>query len=123
MASYQPEESDFEYADIPDKFKDARACLRCSLIKTFQQFYDTGCENCPFLQMEGNNNKIQSCTTAFFEGTIALLDPEGSWVAKWQRIAKNIPGLYAVEVAGVLPDDMLGVCEDHGLPPRSSKPL
>ena len=29
------------------------------------------------------------CTTSYFEGTIALVDPQGSWVAKWQRIGKH----------------------------------
>ncbi len=28
---------DYVTADIPDEFKGLRACLRCSLIKTFEQ--------------------------------------------------------------------------------------
>jgi hypothetical protein len=30
-------EEEYEMAEIPDVFKDLRACLRCSLIKTFEQ--------------------------------------------------------------------------------------
>lgn len=26
------------------------------------------------------------CTTSYFEGTIAMIEPQGSWVGKWQRI-------------------------------------
>jgi hypothetical protein len=31
-------------------------------------------------------SSIVKCTTSYFEGTIALIEPQGSWVAKWQRI-------------------------------------
>ena len=34
------DDNDFLCADIPDNMKDTRACLRCSLIKTFQQVCD-----------------------------------------------------------------------------------
>lgn len=40
------------HAQTPDSLQGMRACKRCGLIKTFQQFYDVGCENCPFLEME-----------------------------------------------------------------------
>eukprot|EP01032_Pedospumella_encystans_P008294 gene8294-9866_t len=52
---------DEEYitADIPDEFKGLRACLRCSLIKTFEQFNDKGCENCEFIDLEGNKGRIE----------------------------------------------------------------
>jgi len=33
------DENEFFHAEIPDNFKDTRACLRCSLIKTFQQVF------------------------------------------------------------------------------------
>ena len=29
------------------------------------------------------------CTTSYFEGAIAILEPNGSWVAKWQRIGEK----------------------------------
>jgi transcription elongation factor SPT4 len=80
-------------AGIPEQMKKLRSCLRCSLIKTVDQFYDDGCENCPFLRIDGNQDRVMKSTTAYFEGMIALVNPEGSWVAKWQRIVTNVPGL------------------------------
>ena len=34
------------------------------------------------------------CTTQYFEGMIALIEVQGSWVAKWQRMGQNFPGEY-----------------------------
>jgi len=81
-----------QFAEIPDSDKGLRACLRCSLVKTFTQFVDSGCENCDFLGMVGENDKVHDCTTAYFEGTVALIQPDGSWVARWQRIVAYAPG-------------------------------
>jgi len=81
-----------QFAEIPDSDKGLRACLRCSLVKTFTQFVDSGCENCDFLGMVGENDKVHDCTTAYFEGTVALIQPGGSWVARWQRIVTYAPG-------------------------------
>lgn len=63
-----------------------------------------------------------------------MLEPTGSWVARWQRIGLNvsgyfpnsyiedcIPGMYAIEVAGDLPNDMIEYCEDNNLPYRAHK--
>lgn len=36
-------------------------------------------------QMKGYPDRIQSCTTTHFEGAIAVIDPDSSWVARWQR--------------------------------------
>nr|CCA19194.1 transcription elongation factor SPT4 putative [Albugo laibachii Nc14] len=74
------------HADIPNTFRELRACLTCSLVKTFTQFYDTGCENCAFLQMADNRQRVAECTTAHYDGMIALMRPKESWVAKWQRL-------------------------------------
>jgi Spt4/RpoE2 zinc finger len=86
------------------------------------------------------------CTTSYFEGAIAILEPNGSWVAKWQRIGKsrtaknyrtfiyfddnyifrNIqtlgqfePGMYAIEVLGELPEDAIEHCENFELEYRA----
>lgn len=105
------------HADIPNTFRELRACMTCSLIKTFTQFYDTGCENCAFLQMADNRTRVAECTSAYFEGCvlalvrvcfwatdlrcstnascvlrdrmIAMMQPKESWVAKWQRIGAS----------------------------------
>ncbi|CAM9715785.1 unnamed protein product [Ectocarpus fasciculatus] len=105
---------DVIHADIPDEYKHARACLRCTLVKTFEQFYENGCENCDFLDMHANSARILQCTTSYFEGNVALIDPGGSWVAKWQRIVDFIPGIYAIDVTGDLPDEILDLCEQKG---------
>ena len=34
---------------------------------------------------------------------------------------KKIPGMYAVEVAGTLPDDIISICEDNGIIPKVIK--
>lgn len=77
------------HADIPNTFRELRACMTCSLVKTFTQFYDTGCENCAFLQMADNRQRVAECTSAYFEGMIAMMHPKESWVAKWQRIGRS----------------------------------
>jgi transcription elongation factor SPT4 len=101
------------FAEIPDSEKGLRACLRCSLVKTFTQFHDSGCENCDFLGMVGEMDKVHECTTSYFAGTVALIQPIDSWVARWQRIITYIPGLYALAMQGRLPDDMLELCESY----------
>lgn len=115
----EEEEEDQTSASIPLEMKRLRACLRCALVKTVDQFYEEGCENCPFLRLENNLGRVMECTSAYFEGMIALVNPQGSWVAKWQRIVTNIPGLYAIEVVGELPPDMKSFCRDEGLSFRS----
>lgn len=50
---------------------------------------------------------------------ITLLNPQQSWVAKWQQINNNIPGIYAVEVIGELPEDAIDYCEQNNILCRS----
>ena len=109
------------YADIPVDFKALRCCLRCSLVKSYTQFFENGCENCEFLGMDGSKRMIDLCTSNCFEGLISLLDPGGSWVARWQRIDNCVPGMYAVEVVGELPQDIKDQCEESNYPYRSQK--
>lgn len=46
--------SDLSQAIAPTSMKTMRACKRCGLLKTIDQFIDEGCENCPFLDMVRN---------------------------------------------------------------------
>ena len=39
------------HATAPSSLKGVRACKRCGLLKTLDQFISEGCENCPFLDM------------------------------------------------------------------------
>ena len=88
------------FAQPPTSMKGLRACLRCGLIKEFSQFYDIGCENCPMLDMFEDQKKVSLCTSAFFAGSCAIVDPAQSWIAKWLQMTSAKPGLYAVDITG-----------------------
>lgn len=80
-----------------------RACMVCSIVQSGSKFVSAGCPNCEeFLEMRHSADTVQDCTSAVFEGMISLLDPQTSWVAKWQRLQGYAPGTYAVKVEGVV---------------------
>ena len=43
--------ADLAQASVPNSLKAIRACKRCGILKTIEQFVEDGCENCPFLGM------------------------------------------------------------------------
>jgi len=43
--------ADLAQAQTPNALRGIRACKRCGLLKTLDQFINEGCENCPFLDM------------------------------------------------------------------------
>ena len=55
------DDEDFMTTQIPTNLKALRACLRCYLIKSFDQFLDEGCENCDFLAMQDDRKRVSSC--------------------------------------------------------------
>jgi transcription elongation factor SPT4 len=67
------------------------------------------------LQLAGSAENINECTSSNFNGTVALTDPEKSWVAKWMRLEGYVKGMYAVQVIGTLPEDMLEEARGQGL--------
>jgi transcription elongation factor SPT4 len=93
-------------AAAPTDFKHLVACVACRLVKTAPQFEDTGCENCAFLEMAGDPDRVADATTHDFRGVMALVDPAGSWAARWVRLRSGVsgggsgggpvPGVYAV---------------------------
>ena len=90
---------------IPRDLRNLRACLLCSLVKSFDQFELDGCDNCDrVLQMRRDRDKVlfflpsscptlllpqvYECTSSNFDGMVALMQPQDSWVAKWLKIKK-----------------------------------
>ncbi|KAI0366227.1 transcription initiation protein spt4 [Pilatotrama ljubarskyi] len=105
-------------AAIPSqpRAKQLRACLLCSIIQTPADFRKHGCPNCEeLMQMKGYPDRIQACTTTHFEGAIAVINPEDSWVARWQRTSKYVRGMYAVRVKGRIPEDVEAELENRNI--------
>ncbi|CAM9769442.1 unnamed protein product [Ascophyllum nodosum] len=66
--------------------------------------------------MESDQARVQDCTTTYFSGMIGMIDPSDSWVAKWQQIGGCRSGMYAIEVIGELPAEVLEFLEEKGIP-------
>ncbi|KAJ6155610.1 hypothetical protein N7470_006176 [Penicillium chermesinum] len=100
----------------PNQQRHLRACMVCSIVQTHTKFTRDGCPNCEtILQLRGNNDAIQECTSQVFEGLISIRDPSASWVARWQRLDNYVPGTYATKVSGSLSEDIIGSLEDSGV--------
>ncbi|KAF2443328.1 Spt4-domain-containing protein [Karstenula rhodostoma CBS 690.94] len=115
----QPEATDMANANsfIPtNQHRHMRACMVCSIVRTEQQFKTQGCPNCEsFLALRGNADGVAECTSQVFEGLMTVSDTSKSWVARWQRLEGYVPGVYAVQVEGSLPDEVIAAVEDAGV--------
>lgn len=70
--------------------------------QSFDQFEVDGCDNCEeFLRMKNNKDNVYDCTSNNFDGLIAVMSPEDSWVCKWQRISKLICRLICFNIDGM----------------------
>ena len=59
--------------------------------------------------------RVNECTSGLFQGIIGMMNPNDSWVAKWQRIDKYQKGLYAIRVQGQLPEEVQLLLEQKGI--------
>ncbi len=60
-------EEDVRVAPVPEALnRNLRCCVPCRLVKTLEQFFEQGCENCQFLEMEGDRERIEDSTTTEF---------------------------------------------------------
>ncbi|PAV87534.1 hypothetical protein WR25_11867 [Diploscapter pachys] len=101
---------------IPSDLRGLRACLLCSLVKSFDQFESDGCDNCErVLHLKNDPDKVHECTSANFDGIICGMKPEDSWVCKWQKINKKCKGVYAVSVSGTLPSSVVSELKSLGI--------
>lgn len=86
---------------VPRDLRNLRACLLCSLVKSFDQFELDGCDNCEWLLgMKNNRDVVFDTTSTNFDGIISVTTPDESWAAKWLRIQNFKPGVYAISVSG-----------------------
>lgn len=100
----------------PSQQRNMRACMVCSIVRTSQQFLNSGCPNCEsFLELTGNGDAIQDCTSQVFDGLLTVSNTSKSWVARYQRLEGYVPGVYAIQVEGILPEDVVVAAENAGV--------
>ncbi|OLL24624.1 Transcription elongation factor spt4 [Neolecta irregularis DAH-3] len=93
--------------------KNTRACYLCGIIQPYTTFQREGCPNCEsILQV---STRVDDCTSATFDGTVAVLNPKDSWVCKWQRWVKCVPGIYAVKISGQFDEEIVDELERQGI--------
>ena len=97
---------------VPTSTKQLRACKKCHLVKTYEQFVQAGCENCDdsynrsALDVDEKEHSVANSTSANFSGTIAYMfdDDRGSWVARCHALrmdhsdSRRKPGIYAMQL-------------------------
>ena len=70
VTKFQTPHTTMSVDTVPKSLKQLRACLVCSLIKTFDQFETDGCDNCEsVLHLKRNRDNVYDCTSSNFEVT------------------------------------------------------
>ena len=77
------------------------------------QFFEHGCENCAFFQMEDDRDRVVECTTPSYSGVCSVIDPKASWAAKWLRLQNSVPGCYALEINDDVPESVAQEIEER----------
>lgn len=79
-------------------------------------FFHRSLTRLPYYYMQVDDaERVSNCTTAFFEGQAAIMDPRESWAAKWIRVDNYLPGVYAISVTGQFDKDMEEDLENRGI--------
>ncbi|KAL1654964.1 transcription elongation factor spt4 [Didymella pomorum] len=100
----------------PNQQRNLRACMVCSIVRTYTQFMNGGCPNCEeILELAGNSENVNDCTSQVFEGLITVADTSKSWVARYQRLEGYVAGVYATQVEGILPEEIISAIEAAGI--------
>lgn len=68
--------------------------------------------------MRGNTDRVNTCTTAQFDGMTAIMNPKESWVARWKRVDISVRGIYAVRLSAKIPDVLRAELDELGITPR-----
>lgn len=74
-------EEEARVAPVPEALnRNLRCCVPCRLVKTLEQFFEQGCENCHFLDMEGDRERIEDCTTTEFHVRVLRIELRSIWI-------------------------------------------
>lgn len=69
MSEDDGEQEESDMASLPSELKALRSCMVCTLVKTYGQFIDEGCDNCEsFLKMAERQDRVAEFTSHTFEG-------------------------------------------------------
>lgn len=89
---------------LPNATSRLRACLRCKIILSPQQFTRSGCPNCD-VDFVGDRQAVEELTTRNYSGTAAIINPAQSWVGRNIKADSLVPGVYAIAVQGYAAGD------------------
>ncbi|KAL0212142.1 hypothetical protein RCL1_005768 [Eukaryota sp. TZLM3-RCL] len=104
---------------LPNSEKGLRSCLWCGLVKTEEQFVELGCDNCEFLNMEQDADRVAELTTNRFQGMVSTMN-QTTWVSTYLGLDKMKAGVYALQILDDLPLDVYENYRDvSDAPPRS----
>ena len=64
---------------------------------------------------------MKALTTPTYAGVISILNGEDSWVARFLGVETLSAGLYAIEVYGEFPQEVLEDLEEQNIPYRAER--